>query len=267
MATYVVTGASCGIGLELCKQILAADATNKVYATVRAKENSSTKEDLISPVVASSGGRLTVLEGIDISKDDVGVKLKAGLEGVTIDVLIHNAGSLSGHAPVREGAFAAGDVGGIMGGQSLGGTTMDAMRACFEVNTLGPLRVQQALTAQMRSPGGKVGILSTGMGSIGDNGSGGVVPYRTSKAAVNMVGKCMSCDLKKQEISVALINPGGVFTEFAPDAILKNIGAKPVDVAVRGVLKVLANLTLETSGSGLIVAAPTDGSEPKPMPW
>ena len=61
------------------------------------------------------------------------------------------------------------------------------MRTALELNTMGPLRVQQALHKQMAAPGGKVIIISTGMGSIGDNGSGGLYAYRASRSAVNMV--------------------------------------------------------------------------------
>merc|ERR550514_23916 len=91
---------------------------------------------------------------------------------------------------------------------------MDRMRAAFEVNTLGPLRVQQALLPQMKE-GGKVAIISTGIGSIGDNDSGGRYAYRTSKAGANVVAKSIAMDLKGKGIAVAAIAPGFVATEFA----------------------------------------------------
>ena len=101
------------------------------------------------------------------------------------------------------------------------------MRAAFEVNTLGPLRVQQAVLPMTKSPGGKVAIVSTGLASIGDNGSGGNYAYRTSKAGVNMIAKSMSVDLKDKEIAVCPITPGFAITEFGPGAAaLESMGAK-----------------------------------------
>merc|ERR1712146_773660 len=99
-----------------------------------------------------------------------------------------------------------------MAEQNLVNVTAERMRAAFEVNTLGPLKVQQALLGAnlMAAPGGKVAIISTGFGSITDNTSGGNYAYRTSKAAVNMISKCLSCDLKGKGISVMAIAPGMV---------------------------------------------------------
>ena len=89
-STFVITGCSSGIGLELVKQLSARG--DKVYATVRKKENSASGVDHISAVE----GDVTVIEGIDMTDDAVGEKLSAALAGVTIDVLVHNAGTLNG---------------------------------------------------------------------------------------------------------------------------------------------------------------------------
>jgi len=253
MPTYVVTGASSGIGLELVKQLAARG--EKIYATCRSKAGSFSGVDAISSVQ----GDITVIEGIDVAKDSVGEALQASaLAGVTIDVLIHNAGSINGTRDVQGME--------IFSEQNLDSITMDRMRAAFEVNTLGPLRVQQALNAQMRSPGGKVGIISTGIGSIGDNSSGGKYAYRTSKAGANMVAKSMSCDLKAKEIWVAAIAPGFVVSDFAMGSEqMAKMGAKPVDQAGKGIIDVLDSLNLENTGSFMIV--PSSGEAPKVMPW
>ncbi|KAJ1496023.1 hypothetical protein T484DRAFT_1761062 [Baffinella frigidus] len=170
MPTWVVTGASSGIGLELVKQLAARG--EKVYATCRTLKSSMSGNDGISSVE----GDVTVVEGIDVSLDNVGEALaKSALAGVTIDVLVDNAGSLNGTRDVEGGA--------LFEDQKFSNVSMDRMRAAFEVNTLGPLRVQQALDEQMRSPGGKVAIISTGLASIEENSSGGIHAYRTSKVA------------------------------------------------------------------------------------
>ena len=166
-------------------------------------------------------GDVTIIEGIDVTSDEVGEKLKAALTGVTIDVIVHNAGGIANRdgpdAPKGLASFADGG-GGPMGPKlaNLESVTIERMLAAFQVNTLGPLRVQQALTSQMASPGGKVLIISSGMGSITDNGSGGLYAYRTAKAAVNMVMKNFSLDLKEKGIAVMSVNPGMVITDFGP---------------------------------------------------
>jgi len=251
--TYVITGASSGIGLELVKQLAARGET--VFATCRKKESSASGVDSISKVE----GNVTVLEGIDVASDDVGsVLASSALAGVTIDVVVHNAGSLTGAG--------AGDKSKLMDEQSMDNVTMDRMRAAFEVNTLGPLRVQQALNAQMKTPGGKVAIISTGLASIADNTSGGKYAYRTSKAGVNMVARSLRCDLKAKEISVAAIAPGFIATEFGPgfEAMTK-WGAKPVGQAGSGIITILDSMSLENTGEFMIV--PTDGGAPKTMGW
>lgn len=251
--TWLIIGASSGIGLELVKQI--SGRGQKVYATCRKKASSASGVDLLSGI----SGDVTIVEGIDIAQDNVAEALKASaLAGVTIDVVIHNAGSLTG----EKGDLKSDD---MFPEQKFENISMDRMRAAFEVNTLGPLRVQQALIAQMASPGGKVAVISTGMASIGDNGSGGIYAYRTSKAAVNMVTKSMSCDLKEKGISVHAIAPGFVATEFGPGLeALEKMGGMPVDQSVKGILSVVDGMTMENSGSFTNISK---GGEPKPFPW
>ena len=149
--------------------------------------------------------------------------------------------------------------------QKLETITMDRMRAAFEVNTLGPLRVQQALLPLM-GEGGKVALISTGIGSIGDNGSGGRYAYRTSKAGMNMIARSMAMDLKSKGITVQAVAPGFVQTEFGPglEAMTK-YGAAPVDRSVSTIIRVLDTMSMEATGEFVMV--PTDGSEPKPFPW
>ena len=120
MPTYVVTGASSGIGLEVVRQLAARG--DKVFATVRKRENSATGEDFISSIA----GDVTVVEGIDVAKDDVGARLAASaLAGVVIDGIIHNAGGFNGARDEDK------DMSGQMKDQQLGGVSADRMISAF----------------------------------------------------------------------------------------------------------------------------------------
>lgn len=171
MPTYLITGVSSGIGLELCRQILEASGENFVYGTVRSKQSSKSKADNVSAVCEkyNTGGaeRFVVLEDIDVAKDEVISQLKVVLESKNVtklDFVIHNAGSVNGSSErLPEGPFAP---------QKLSVVSMDLMRAAFEVNTLSVIRVHQAVDGLL-SEGGKIGVISTGFASIADNGSGG----------------------------------------------------------------------------------------------
>jgi len=259
MTVYLITGASSGIGLELVKQ-LCGIGDNTVFATVRKKESSMSGQDEISSIAPVSGSNLHILENIDVSSDSVGEVLIPLLNGTVIDVVVHNAGSLSGTREVESS--------NLMAEQNLDAVTMERMRKAFEVNTLGPLRVQQAIlsTDLMKICGsGKVAIISTGLSSISDNTSGGNYAYRTSKAGVNMVAKCMSCDLKDKGISVISIAPGFVATEFGPGKEkMKSWGAMEVSISCRGIISLLESMTMENTGSFFSVKK--DGST-KEFPW
>jgi len=252
--TYLITGASSGIGLELVKQL--ASQGKEIVATVRNRKSSATGVDEISNIE----GDVTVLEGIDVASDDVGSTLLSALNKIPkIDVVVHNAGGLSGTLREVEGSE-------LFKEQSLSNVTMDRMRTAFELNTLGPLRVQQALLkANLMPNGSKVAIISSGLSSMEDNTSGGNYAYRTSKTAVNMISKCLSCDLKEQEISVMAIAPGFVATEFGPGKEkMASWGAMPVDVSVKGIVSLLDAMTMETTGSFFCVQK---DSTTKQFPW
>ena len=261
--TYLITGSSSGLGLELTKQLLASTG-NKVFATVRKRDSSLTGVDEITQIVPADGSSITIVEGIDVSSDTVGDVLLPQLNGSMIDVVIHNAGSLNGTRDV--------DASNLMAEQKLGSITMDRMRSAFEVNTLGPLRIQKALLdanlMRTKDAGGllgKVAIISTGLASIGDNSSGGNYAYRASKAAVNMIAKSMSCDLKERGVSVRAIAPGFVATEFGPGKEkMQGWGAMPVETACRGIISLLDSMTMENTGEFHCVQK--DGPA-KVLPW
>jgi NAD(P)-dependent dehydrogenase (short-subunit alcohol dehydrogenase family) len=208
MATILVTGGGRGIGLELCRQASARGDT--VIATCRTA---------LAPLRAL-GVRLE--EGIDVTSGDAPRRLADRLSGVRIDVLVHNAGILT-----REGLEDLDD---------------DRIRHQFETNALAPLRITAALLPNLPR-GGKVAILTSMMGSIEDNASGGMYGYRMSKAAVNIAGVSLARDLAPRGIAVALLHPGYVRTEMTG-------GRGKIDPpeAVRGLLARIDELTPETSG-------------------
>merc|ERR1719282_651746 len=252
--TFLVTGVSSGLGLDLCRQLVTRGDT--VYGTVRKRTNSMNGKDEISDLVAMNPELLKIIEGIDIAEDSVTNLLKERLAGIQFDCIIHNAGSLNGERTEDPDTF---------GPQKLMNVTMDRMRKVFEVNTLGVLRVHQAIDGQIKE-GGKIAIVSTGFASIGDNTSGGVYAYRASKAAVNQIAKSMACDLKNRQISVVAISPGMLTTEFGPGKeALEKFGAKPVTQGTSGILEVLAGLTVENTGQFWKV--PMSGEKPEPLVW
>lgn len=204
----LVTGANRGIGLELTQQLLARG--RHVIAACRKP----------SPALEASGAE--VVTGIDVADDRVGGRLAAAVDGRPLQLLINNAG--------------------ILTSESLADLDLDRIRRQFEINSLGPLRVTQALLPNLSS-GSKVAIVTSRMGSIGDNTSGSRYGYRMSKAAVNMAGVSLAQDLQGRGIAVALLHPGLVAT-----AMTGHNGIDPAEAA-SGLLARIEDLSLATSGT------------------
>jgi len=182
MKTHLVTGANRGIGLALARNLTARGDT--VIAVCRHG----------SEELQQTGARVEA--GIDVTDGDALAGLARRLHGVRLDTLVLNAG--------------------ILGKESLGSIDADGfdrIRQQLEVNALGPLRVAQALLGQL-GDGSKVGIITSRMGSVADNGSGGYYGYRASKAAVNAIGKSLALDLAPRGIAVFLLHPGYVATDM-----------------------------------------------------
>ena len=179
MTLALVTGANRGIGLELTKQLL--DRGVDVIAAVRSSsaELSATKAEIVT--------------GVEVVSDDAASKLLAAVGDRTLDILINNAG--------------------IGRGSSIKELNVAGVREQFEVNALAPLRLSIALSSCMKQ-GGKIGLVTSRMGSIADNTSGGAYGYRMSKAALNAAGKSLAVDLAPHGISVALLHPGWVKTDM-----------------------------------------------------
>jgi NAD(P)-dependent dehydrogenase (short-subunit alcohol dehydrogenase family) len=186
----LITGANRGLGLEFVRQYL-ADGW-QVYATCRDPASASELRGLAE----DSGERLRII-ALDVT-DARSVKAAAGeLDGQAIDLLLNNAG-----------------VGGARG-QSVGSIDYDAWSKVLDVNTMGPMRVSEAFVEHVARSKRKIIVtLTSGMGSIGDNTSGGAFAYRSSKAAVNMVMRSLAIDLAPRGITCIVINPGWVLTDM-----------------------------------------------------
>ena len=162
--------------------------------------------------------------GVDVSSGESVLKLKEKLAGVYIDVLIQNAG--------------------IAEFNSLSNLDPSSVSRQFEVNALSPLCFTHALLGNMRQ-GSKVALMTSRMGSIEDNTSGGSYGYRMSKAALCMVGKSLSIDLKPSGIPVAILHPGLVSTRMTG---FTSNGISPEE-SVNGLIARIDFLSLENSGT------------------
>ncbi|MEX2151317.1 MAG: SDR family oxidoreductase [Steroidobacteraceae bacterium] len=231
MPTVLITGANRGLGLEFVRQYSAEGW--RVFAACRAPHEASELQQL----VAGSSGRIRVVE-MDVT-DTASVRAAAaGLKGEAIDLLLNNAG-----------------VGGP-GGQQLGNLDYAAWARVLDANTLGPMRVSETFLENVaKSRERKIVTITSGMGSIEDNSSGGRYAYRSSKAAVNMVMKSLAVDTAPQGITCIVIHPGWVRTDMGgPDGNLD-----PAE-SIQAMRSVIAKLRPEDSGRFLNYTG-------KPYPW
>ena len=202
-----------------------------------------------------SGGQLPVIAACREASDQLkalSVQIETAVDVASEQSLQDLSKRLQG---VRIGSLVV--VAGVLSNESLDDLDSDAltrMQHQFNINTLGPLRAVSALRPRL-GPGSKIGILTSRMGSMGDNTSGGYYGYRASKAAVNAVGVSLARDLAAQGIAVVLLHPGFVRTEMTG-------GRGDVDAAesAKGLAARLEETTVKNSGR--FVHA--NGSE---LPW
>ena len=209
MALWVIVGASRGIGLEMARQL--AQRGDTVVATVRQS----------SPALAESGAE--VVEGVDVTDDESVARLAEALAGRRVDALVCNAG--------------------ILKPDNLATLDFDDALAHYNINALGPLRVVRALLGNL-AEGSKVGIVTSRVGSLGDNTSGGNYAYRMSKAAANMAAKNLSIELAGRGIAVAALHPGYVRTDMT-----QGRGNITPDVAARGLILRMEALNMDNTGT------------------
>ncbi len=210
MATYLITGANRGIGYEYCRQLQARGET--VIAVCR-----TASEELKQLGIQ-------IEEGIDITSDASVAGLQKRLGDTAINVLINNAG--------------------ILKRVTLENLDFDSIREQFEVNALGALRVTHALLPNLK-PGSKLVLMTSRMGSIGDNTSGSSYGYRMSKVALSMAGKSLAHDLQPRGIAVAILHPGLVQTRMTNFTT----GGITPEASVKGLLARIDELSLENTGT------------------
>jgi NAD(P)-dependent dehydrogenase (short-subunit alcohol dehydrogenase family) len=216
MPTVLITGANRGIGLELARQY--SSEGWDVIATAR----------FSSPELDALGVRV---ETLDLSDADAVADFV--IDG-RLDLFIANAGT--NHPMNTDGAENARD-----------------WQAMMMINAIAPYQLGKALLPRM-ADGGKMIAISSGMGSIGDNG-GGWVPYRTSKAALNMAWSCLALEAKPRGIGCVLLSPGWVKTRMG------GVGAEiSPDESVSGMRSQIERLTLDDTGRFLR----RNGSQ---LPW
>jgi NAD(P)-dependent dehydrogenase (short-subunit alcohol dehydrogenase family) len=219
LSTVLVTGANRGLGFEFARQY-AADGW-KVYAACRAPAEAQELRQL----AAAGGGRIEII-AIDVT-DTVSVRAAAAkLKGVPIDLLLNNAGI------------------GSPRGHRIGSLDYAAWQRVLDVNTLGPMRVTEAFLDHVEQGAQKkIVTITSGMGSIEDNSSGGSYAYRSSKAAVNMVVKSLSLDLGSRGITCIVMNPGWVRTDMGGSG-----GTLAPVESITAMRKVIAGLKPADSG-------------------
>jgi NAD(P)-dependent dehydrogenase (short-subunit alcohol dehydrogenase family) len=227
MTTVLVTGASRGLGLEFCKQYAAEGW--EVLACCRHPE----RADKLAGI---KNVRLLSLDVTDFAQID---RLAKEIKDISIDVLINNAG-----------------IYGDSVGHGFGQLDYGAWTRTLAINAQAPVKMAEAFLPHLqRGKLKRLVSISSQMGSIADNGSGGGILYRTSKAALNAAMKSLSIDLKDLGIGVFILHPGWVKTDMGgPNALIDS------ENSVTGMRRVIADSTLRQSGSFLKY----DGST---LPW
>ena len=210
--TIVITGANRGIGYAMTKLCIARGDT--VYALCRQSSDALSK--------LSSAANLHIIEQVDVATPQGISQAVTALNKVTIDLLINNAGIL------RDENL-----------QDLNATTITEQ---FNVNALAPLLMTHALLPHLHS-GSKVALISSRMGSITDNTSGGRYGYRMSKAALNIAAMSLAQDLKADNIAVGIYHPGYVQTDM-----VNHSGDISSELAAERLIGLMDQLSLAETG-------------------
>ena len=226
MSTILITGANRGIGLEFVRQYAAEGW--RVHAACRDPDKAAELK------VVKGDVRLHRLDVTDEGQIDA---LEAALAGEPIDILINNAG-----------------VRGM--GDSFGSTEVAGWLETLRVNAIAPVRVSEGLITNLERGHRKLIVnITSRLGSVAENSSGGSYAYRSSKAALNMAAKSMSVDLKGRGITVVVFHPGWVQTDMGGSGA----PVTPPE-SVAGMRAKIAKLTAADSGHFFNYTG-------QPIPW
>ena len=219
MGHWLITGANRGIGLELCRPLQGRGET--VIAVCRQA----------SPELETLGVRIE--SGVELSNESAIAALGGRLGDLLLDGAILNAG--------------------ILEADDLPSLQAESVLRQFEVNALAPLLLARALLPHL-GEGSKLALITSRMGSIDDNGSGGYYGYRMSKVALNMAGRSLAIDLRPRGIAVAILHPGMVATRMV------GFSGIPPQEAARGLVARIDALSPATSGDFF-------HANGEPLPW
>jgi NAD(P)-dependent dehydrogenase (short-subunit alcohol dehydrogenase family) len=209
MPNAIVTGANRGIGLQLCQAL--QDRGYTITALCRRPSDALTELGI------------NVRENYDVTDAAAIDAFAQSVAPDTVDLLINNAG--------------------ILESTSLDDLDVESVQRQFEVNALGPLRVTRSLLHAFKK-GAKIALVTSRMGSIADNDSGGSYGYRMSKAALNAAGMSLARDLNARGVAVAILHPGYVKTDMTGQS-----GLIEADESVAGLLQRIDELDLNNSGT------------------
>jgi NAD(P)-dependent dehydrogenase (short-subunit alcohol dehydrogenase family) len=189
-AAVLITGANRGLGFEFARQYATGG-----WRVFTACHNPATASEL-RRLAQDRRGRLNVV-AMDVTDAESVKNAATQLKDVAIDVLINSAG-----------------IAGVAG-QKTGNVDYESWAQVLNVNTMGPLRVLESFTDHIAGSERRLVVtITSGMGSLAENTSGGSIAYRSSKAAVNMVMRSAAIDLAPRGITCVLVNPGWVRTDM-----------------------------------------------------
>jgi len=218
MNTILITGVGRGIGFQLVKEFL--DRDYRVIGTVR-DEAAQTRVTQL----AAELGKTIETHIVELSEQASVDRLKDALDDCTVDILINNAGVRGG----SEDTYSELD--------------LDDWLTVLQINTLSPMRVTQALMANLsKSNQPKIVTISSAMGSLARERSDSIA-YRSSKAALNKAMQCLAVELKPQKIGVYLMHPGWVRTDMGGPN-----GDISVEQSASGLAATLINFDMADSG-------------------
>ncbi len=211
--TIVITGANRGIGFAMAK--ICSQRGDTVYALCRKSSPQLNTLDV------------NVIENVDIATNGGINQAKSALNNIKIDLLINNAG--------------------ILRDESLDQFNQETMTEQFSVNALAPLAFTQALLSNFTA-GSKIAFITSRMGSITDNTSGGRYGYRMSKAALNIGAMSLARDLTAEQIAIGIYHPGYVQTDMVNTLGSTSNGDISAEVSAQRLVTLMDNLTMHESG-------------------